>query len=212
MHLKEERKKAIARQPPSTSQTPCWSINRRWRVNADISRTTPTTITWRNLFDTLIAGNSATTARTVCSEIKLRRVRIWIPAAAAAPLSSVGYFFEWEGTVIAGSSIATRSTKLTIDCVGSLPGFLETKPPRNSAQSFWHQGTTDSTDNIFTLSIPAGSVIELALTCVMVDEGGVAPQNALVGATAGIIYARGLDGLATASTNFPPEGWEGFQQ
>lgn len=55
------------------------------------------------------------------------------------------------------------------------------------------------------ISCPTGSIIDLAVTFKCRNGAAVtAATNALVGATVGATYFRGLDGLATAGTQLAP--------
>lgn len=85
--------------------------------------------------------------------------------------------------------------------LGVRPCFVHAKPSAKSLSSFYQ---TTSGGNAFSISCPAGSIIDIKLVC---RTSALTPSpvfNALVGAIVGEFYYRGLDGLAIASTNFPP--------
>jgi len=85
--------------------------------------------------------------------------------------------------------------------LGVLPAYVKAVPSKNSLASFYQ---ASAAGNCFIVNAPAGSIIDLHCTFKVTNAIAVAAQNAVVAASAGEVYYRGLDGLNIATTNFPP--------
>lgn len=167
----------------------------RYRATAATSQLA---VTFDNLLDTVLVANSAVAGSQLFQTAKIRRVRVWgMPAVGSA--SSVSVEFSGINNGVAGDQIIHTDTSM-----GVQPAHVDARPNVRCLASMYQLA---SAATAFTLSCPAGSVIDLELSF----RGyafGVAPDavaNALVGATAGVVYLRGFDGLATAASNFVPE-------
>jgi len=150
-------------------------------------------ITYSNLMNTVLIADTATTGSCLFDLIRLKRVRVWGIAAQGTP-TSVEVMFITSST---GDATVHTDTSL-----GVRPAFVEAHPKQNSLASFYQLATGG---NCFLLTAPAGSIIDLDLS--MITSSGLAPvaaANALVAATVGQVYYRGMDALASATTNFPP--------
>lgn len=154
-------------------------------------------ITFQNLLDTLLVATTAVAGTDLFQTVRVRRVRLWgMPAIGAASTCSV----EFSGVVagIVGDQAIHTDTSM-----GVQPAHVDARPNLRSLASDFQ---VSSAAVAFTISGPAGSVVDVDLS--FRSQYGVvnsAVQNALVGATAGIQYLRGLDGLATATSNYVPE-------
>jgi len=166
-------------------------VRLRFVTNAAIS----IGITYQNLLDTILFAASATTGFDVFASVKVRRIQVWsLPAVGGASTVSV----EFSG-LTAGS---TGDNKLHTDTsMGIQPAYVSAKPSMKSLASNYQIA---SNAGAFSLVCPTGSVIDAELSFVGQYVSSTAAQNALVGATAGSTYLRGLDGKAAATTNIPP--------
>jgi hypothetical protein len=86
--------------------------------------------------------------------------------------------------------------------MGVEPAHIRARPAARSGAALFQKS---SNQQAFTITGPAGCVIDVELSF----KGLPAPlatacQNALVAATGGAWYFRGLDGIAVATTNFLP--------
>ncbi len=82
---------------------------------------------------------------------------------------------------------------------------MKCKPSNHSINGFTWQSSSSVT--AFTINnCPIGALIQLNVTfrSRMGSGSAVAASQAATGATTGAIYFRGMDGLASASTKFPP--------
>lgn len=154
------------------------------------------TITYQNLLDTLLVATTATAGSDVFQVVKIRSVEVWgMPAIGTAGTVAV----EYAGAV-AGSQ---GDQMIHIDTsMGVQPAHVLAKPSRFSLASTYQPSTVAAA---FVVRVIAGSVVDVNVTFRGQFTTNVTAQNALVGATAGAFYLRGLDGLATATSNFVPD-------
>lgn len=153
-------------------------------------------ITFQNLLDTYLVAATVTTGFDVFQTVKIRRVRIWaVPALGAA----TSIWLEYRGVVagVLGDQAWHSDTSM-----GVQPAHIDAKPSPKSLASDYQLSTSAVA---FAMSVPVGAVIDVELSFRGQFVLAVAAQNALVGATAGAFYLRGLDGLATATSVLRPE-------
>lgn len=166
----------------------------RFRVTAAATYT----VTYANLLDTMLVATDATTGTNLFQAVKIRRVRVWgMPAVGASGSVSV----EFSGTTagLVGDQAIHTDTSM-----GVQPAHVDARPSRRSLAAEYQ---INSASTAFKLIVLAGSVVDVELSFRSQYAPGVnvGATNALVGATAGVQYLRGLDGLATATSNFVPE-------
>jgi hypothetical protein len=154
-------------------------------------------ITYQNLLDCLLVATTATAGTDLFQAVRIKAIEIW-----AAPVQGTlqsGYV-EFSGTVagFVGDHAYHTDTSL-----GVQPLHIKCRPSKGSAASLWQ---ISSANVAFILRTPASCVVDVQVEYrSQFINANTACQNALVGATAGIQYIRGLDGLASASTQFTPE-------
>jgi len=153
-----------------------------------------TSVTFQNLLDTLLVATTATAGTDLFQTVKIRRVRLWAsPLLGSAVSVSVEFSGQTAGAV--GDQAIHNDTSMGIQ-----PAHVDARPaPRCLASNY----QLSSTAVAMSLQGPAGMVVDVELTFrsqyVAVNA---AAQNALVGATAGSQYLRGLDGLAVATSKY----------
>jgi hypothetical protein len=169
------------------------SATLRFRVPAAIS----STISFQNLLDTMLVATTAVAGTNLFQTVRIREVRIWGIGAVGTSTSAS---LEFSGTttgVLGDQAIHTDTS------VGVSPLFIRASPSRRALASDFQLSTGAAA---FVLTVPAGSVVDVDLTFRSAFASANAScANALVGATAGAQYVRGLDGLAVATTAYPPE-------
>jgi hypothetical protein len=155
-------------------------------------------ITFQNLLDTILFAVSATSGFDLFTSVRVNSVEIWAIAALGTPATAI---LTFNGTTVGAQGDNKTHTDTSM---GVEPAHVRAKPdPLTQAGQF----QASAADIAFALDVPAGAVIDVSLTLRQPVLGGsVAAQNVLVGATAGTVYYRGLDGKTTALTNFPVEG------
>jgi hypothetical protein len=155
-------------------------------------------ITFQNLLDTILFAVSASSGFDLFTAVRVNSVEIWAIAALGTPATVI---LTYNGTTVGAQGDNKTHTDTSM---GVEPAHVRAKPdPLTQAGQF----QASAADIAFALDVPAGAVIDVSLTLRQPVLGGtVAAQNVLVGATAGTVYYRGLDGKTTALTNFPVEG------
>jgi hypothetical protein len=153
-------------------------------------------ITFQNLLDAYLVASTAVQGHQVFQTVKIRRVRCWAAAALGAA-TAVEVEFSGLTAGITGDQVIHTDTSMGIQ-----PAYVSARPSRRCLASEFQ---LSSAATAVTIRGPSGMVIDMELTYhgQFVSTTNVA--NALVGATPGGFYLRGLDGLATAGTQVPPE-------
>jgi hypothetical protein len=155
-------------------------------------------ITWQNLLDAVNVSTSATTANDLFWMVRVKRVQIWCNG-----LTNTTQTIELSFTGTVNGLIGDEKMHSDMS-MGIEPAYVDARPdPKSQAAQFQ---TAYSTPAWF-MDIPAASVIDVTVeyrnNFVGAAPAVLAPP---VGATAGQVCLRGLDGLAFASTKFPPVG------
>ena len=153
------------------------------------------TITWRNILDTVVMATTSTAGSDVFYSCRLHYVEIWTPDAAA------GVVADWPSLAFDSPSQGDQRV-FQIPCTAN-GGYAKCKPAKTSINGLTWQ--TSSSVGCFTLTnIGVGTIVRIKATfrARMGSGSATAAANALSGATAGTMYLRGLDGLATASTSW----------
>jgi len=144
-----------------------------------------------------------TTVRTPTSSLRVNRVSIWSPAAAAGAVSPL---LEWGGD---GSALHQMDNVPISTTLGSSePSYLTGVPPKDSFAGLWFQPGGTSTV-IFTVQCSVGSIVDLDLSWTMTNEF-LGFSAAIGGANPLSLWAyAGLDALRSAL--YTPVGLPLFQ-
>jgi hypothetical protein len=182
--------------PPQIQMT--FSGSKTLRFTSTVAAKTVFTVT--NVLDTLIVATSATTGSDLMESIRIKSIEMWavdVNSSYAAPTTLTAEF-------VGNAAFGDTPTRIYSDtAVGpNEPAHLKCYPPANSSAGFWHSGY--ASDTLFVLNVVKGTIIDVTFDYVLSSDGyNSGPANPLIGATAGIIYSRGLDGIASASTKYP---------
>jgi len=153
------------------------------------------------IMDALLVATTATTGTELFDSFKLKRIEVWGPPfnASSGTVSTVSVAMIGETATYRGGALLTKSDT----AMGLEPAYVSVKPPKDSFQGMWQRS---GDVKLFNLAAPVGSIVDVTVS-LRTDNQSVAVgcANALAGATAGNIYYRGLDGLASASTSIPSE-------
>jgi len=149
-----------------------------------------------------MATSAIAGAQLFPGRIRVNRVRIWSTGATQNGDNECWVDFTGSATGSAGNSVRISDSALGTDGVA----HVNVRPSRSSAASFWQ--TSTNANIAFSLYANTGSVVEVDVSYTSNETAtAAAVANALVGATTGAVYMRGLDGLAVAGTNFIPVGF-----
>lgn len=144
-----------------------------------------------DVLDSVLVASTAVLGYDLFDIFKVRSVEVWGQAALGTP-STITINFQ---TSTGDQTIHTDTS------LGVKPAYVKAVPSDRSLASFW---TETANTALFNVTAPAGSILDLNCDFKTTLVAPNAAQNALVGANPGEIYYRGLDGLAMATTNFPP--------
>jgi len=128
---------------------------------------------------------------SIFGSIKVNRIKIWTPVASQGANATCSVL--WSGTVTPFNQDREISdTSVSV----SKPAHIDTRPPAKSLAAFWQ---TASTNNLFIVTAPTGSIIDVSLSMVLQDEdSGSAPATvAVASGTLGTQYYLSLDPNAT---------------
>jgi hypothetical protein len=154
-----------------------------------------TVFTYQNLLDLILSASSATVGYDVFHRVRVRGVEMWSIAALGSS-TSVSCQFNGSGTGISGDGKFHTDTSMGIE-----PAHIFVRPVVDSLPDLYQASSSNA---VMTLEGGAGTVIDLLLSFQQVDGIATEAQNALVGATTGVLYWRGLDGSAISGSNFIP--------
>jgi len=159
--------------------------------------TSSTTFTAKNVLDTLLMASTAILGFDIIQSYRVRHVEVWAANATSNIPVSVSVQFVATGT--SGEAPTKVFTDTSIGA--SEPAHVKAIPPKDSASGFW-QGQNSAT-NLFVINSPQGAIIDVCFEYCLLSEGASqAATNALVGATPGVLYGRGLDGVAIGATGY----------
>jgi len=151
-------------------------------------------ISFQNLLDTMLVAATAIQGNNLFTGVKIRFVEVWgNPSPVSVVPNTVSLSFNGAGTGYTGDNRLHEDISM-----GNQPSHIFCKPDRKSLAANFQ---VSSANGAFLLTCPVGSVIDVGLTLTQNLQGlAVAEQNALVGATVGAVYCRGLDGVAVGAT------------
>jgi len=139
---------------------------------------------------------AATSVSALGYAAKLHSVKVWTPPASQGATATCR--LQWTSD-IGGTNQGPEVSDITMSV--TTPAHISASPPLGSFASFWvgNNGT-----QLFTLSAPPGSVIDVDATVILRDDGNA--QNALPVATAtiGALYWLALD-YSSGNHSFVPD-------
>jgi len=191
------RNGSIISHPPVISN---YLLKHNVRLRFIMAAAASSPITYANLLDCILVATTAVSGSDVFHRVRIRGVEMW-GIAALGTSSSVSCQFVGAASGFFGDGKFHTDTSMGIE-----PAHLVARPDPNSLADLFQNS---STQIAFTLEGVAGTVVDVLLSYQQLNNINVTASNALVGATAGTLYWRGLDGLAISTSNFiPPSNLE----
>jgi hypothetical protein len=145
-----------------------------------------------------VAAVTAVLGAAIRTSVRVNQIEVWTPPASQGASATASVLFP--------PSQRSQAREVTDTSVSvATPAHVRCGPPAESLCAFWSDGSAGNT--LFSLSAPAGSIIDVWVS--MVDRDGTvdAVQNAvLVGATVGEVYYTSLDSIISAGSLFKPIG------
>jgi hypothetical protein len=155
-------------------------------------------VTFQNLLDCMLVATTATAGVDVFDTVRVKFVEMWAVGSATTPVT-VSCAFAGQVGSSAGSGEVMSDTSIS-----TAAAHIKAKPRAMSAAALFQGSNAMAAFNTYG---PVGTLIDVCVEYRNADVASVVPaQNALVGATAGQFYYRGMDGLAVAATKYPPQG------
>lgn len=206
MGRKKKRSGARAAAVSSTSLVPaqpdeikCNSVVKSKYRYASIALQAATTITVKNLLEAMgQVQTDATHVQSVFSCVRIKKVQIWGPAAAAGGHADISVRWATGGNNV----VDDVKTNTTISTANSC--YYESTPPPNTFSSMWWDSAAAATV-LFDISCPANAIVDVMLEGRLRNSIAQPTTTVVVVAkTVGTLFYGYLDGPATA--NFFPEG------
>ncbi len=155
-------------------------------------------ITRGMLLNLVSMATTTTNQFRILQAVRVKRVQVWSqPVTLGTAATAV--VVEWVGNQ-APSTIHSDTS------VGVMPGYVSSRPPRDSSNRWWSISGSNESETLFKITCPTGSIIDVSLTCRLIDdESATAAENGTGAAsTVGTIYWNYLDGFASKA--FAPVG------
>lgn len=127
-----------------------------------------------------------TTLAFIAKSVRIIAIRVWSPTATST--TGVTCSIEWLSTN--SPSIEVSDTSINV----SEPAHINTSPPPLALAGFWQQ---TATTDLFILSCPGGSVLDLTLQYVLNDQATASSTRTIATGTLGRQYYLALDGPTT---------------
>jgi hypothetical protein len=187
----KQREQRVQIDRPMPIQT--YNITHGTRLRYTVTTAFNNAITWQNLLDTFLFASSSTVGIDAFTSVKIRAIEAWsLPALGSTSTVNITFFGTTAGL--------TADLRLHTDTsMGLEPAHVLAKPSRQSLASDYQ---VSSSNTAFYLTAPVGTVIDVALSFQQSFIDTVNAQNALVGASGGSWYIRGLDGKPVATSSF----------
>jgi hypothetical protein len=147
-------------------------------------------ITRGNLLNMVLVATSAVTTVRPFEAVRLRKVEMWAnPVALGSAPSNIQ--IEWLGE-------NSPSTVISDTGMGVRPGHVASVPPPSSSNRWWSISGTSESDVMFSMTIPADSVIDVTVELRFVEQEPPTAGEVPAGATIGQVYGDYLDGIASS--------------
>ncbi len=158
-------------------------VTHKYRFNVGSSKTGQV-ITANQIFGAagVFAVVANSTVAPIYSSFKLNFIEVW--AASSTQVQSIA--IEWLGN--------NNSPNIEITDTGMTPVYpahVRCAPPKNSLASFWQ--TYGVSGNMFILTCPSGSIIDLSVQLIMADTTSAISTISVTSATVGHTYFLSLD-------------------
>jgi len=149
------------------------------------------TITRAQLLNLILYTTSTTATVRLFEAVRLVGLELWSSPAALGS-QAVQLSLEWLGE-------NGPSTVLSDISIGVSPAHIRSRPPPRSSCEWWSMSGQQESDNLFVLTIPANTTIDVTLALRFVENEAPTSGDAATGATLGRIYGDYLDGATSGS-------------
>jgi len=130
-----------------------------------------------------------TTAANLFESFRIRKFSVWSPPPGQGSFTTCS--IDWVGTSQA-PAVEISDTSNSV----ATPAFISSAPPPSSNASFWQTPGIASVA-LFNYVIPSGSIIDLELDLILLDDDAIQTSNTIATGTVGNVYYLPLDGTTT---------------
>lgn len=152
-------------------------------------------ISYSNLLDCILQASTATQGYQLYDVVRLLEVEVW-HCPVGSSVSTVAVEFNGQNTGLVGDNMSHSDSSM-----GVSPAHVRARPSRTSTAWTWQ---VTGASSAFRLTVPSGAVIDVSVEFRGEFNEATTVGSALVGATPGATYRRGLDGSPVASTVLVP--------
>jgi len=159
------------------------------------------TVSGSVLLSQIVVATSATATTRILGAVRIREIEMWAPGGlgtAGGGTSQIQVALEWFGI----TNSYQNSEKVSDVSMGIDNAHLLARPPRGSTPDFWinQGGMSDTTNTLFSLNGPLGTVVDLVMDIVLVDDEAASAGPTLAGGmTTGTVYYNYLDGRSSGN-------------
>ncbi len=173
--------------PPAYTSQPIFSRKLRFQADGTVTANQAFVIARSNILNLMLAysGAGATTYARLNQAVKVEHVSVW----GIGTTSNSTVSLEWLGPYIVRHEISDTGNALR-------PAHISCSPPKDSFASLWSSGGNNETDQLFSVSLNPGDVIDVVFSYQIAD-GAVGTVGWIVQPVAGIFIAP-LDSIAAA--------------
>jgi hypothetical protein len=164
----------------------CEPIHRVVRL-ASISAATEFDVTMLMIARLQSMYATAATAFPLASAIRMKYVKLWGVAQTNQTTASVAVEWNAGSTGFLLNSTSVSDTTVSID----RPAYIKATPPKQSLASWYQSYLTGFTNVLFTITVPAGCLIEIAYDWVLNStEAALAVFVPAAAGSAGLVFAQ----------------------
>jgi len=170
-------------------------LTKRMRFEGVISPGTPITVTALSLLGACGVVGSVTNldVAALFASFRIKRLQIWsAPASVSANANTVTCVWAGAGTVASTVKIQSDSSIST-----AVPLYLDMKPPKESAASFWNVESGGGMFQIEEFGTASPIIVDLTIDVKMYSGGFAGTSIGVSTAVVGELYFLALDGPST---------------
>lgn len=176
---------------------PTMSYAHKFRFTNGATAAVDVPVTRENLLNLVQIGASATTSARLFEAIRLRSVEMWTnPVALGSPPTTCS--IEWLGE-------NSPSVVVSDISMGVRPAHVRSLPPPASSNRWWSMSGSLESDDLFSLTLPANSIVDVIADCRVVEAENPTAGDGSTSLSAGKLYGGYLDGLSSGI--FTPTGY-----
>jgi hypothetical protein len=186
-------------QPPVLQGTP--TLSHTFRFVATATAVNAVTYAGIAAIGPCVCDVANNTLIPIASSVKIRKVEVWTPAAAAGEASAN---VVWLAN--AANQFVPDGEKLRTTLGSATPGYLISRPPRKTFVADWFNPSGAPNTEFLSISCPASSIVDVTLSFRLSNELATTGR-AVSTAALGSIYYMALDNAVGAGThNLVPYG------